>query len=359
MFSTYAKMLPVLILLQAGGIAGAQITVNESSVVRNGQLLKAVKYLCRIGSAKLRYELLCDPETGNAAAEKWEDYFFGLYLGTKFQEGWSIWNFLQVYDARKRNVLKRKPPYIYSYRFSGGEFLHLVWKEVSLRVIQFSGDDKWLYFRLEFRADTPHEISLMAYPGGTDRKVPWRERHLAVESDDFGLTGKPIEIPLPENGLALYNRNYKEDSGNFMVFDSSAAAGLTAGSPGGNVIRLAFLPRKDTRSFSFALGYFSGESGRSAVERFLKEQRPAIHGRLMNVDWSPEADFSTLDGQVRNCGSFLRKFADPETQEEAEVLIRRFQNRRLKKDYPGCLAAWRELEKLQERDAGILLKKLR
>lgn len=359
MFSQYVKMFPVLILFLTGGIAAAQISSGESSVVRSGRQLKTVKYLCRIGSAKLRYELLCDPETGNGAAGKWEDFFFGLYLGTKFQEGWSIWNFLQVYDARKQNILKRKPPEIYSYRFAGGEFLHLVWEGVALRVIQFSGDEKWLYFRLEYRADTTHEISLMAYPGGTERKVPWRERHLAVGSDDFRLTGKPIEIPLPENGLVLYNRNYKEDSGNFLVFDSAAAAGLTASSPGENVIRLAFFPRKNARSFAFALGYFSGESCRSAAERFLKEQRPAIHGRLMNVDWSPEADFSTLDGQVRNCSSFLRKFAGPETKKKAEALVCRFQDCRLKNDYPGCMAAWRELEKLQERDAGILLKKLR
>ena len=359
MFSHYAKFLPALILILATGVAAAQITMNETVVPRKGKQLKSRRYICRTGSARLRYELLYDPATGKSAAEKWEDSFFGLYLGTTFQEGWSVWNFLQVWDTRKQNLLKQNLPEIYSYRFSGGEFLHLIWKKVSLRVIQFSGEEKWLYFQLEFPEETPREIILMAYPGGTDRSIPWRERHLAVETNDFDLTGKNFEIPLPENAVALYNRNYKEDSGNFLVFDPSGITRFAAGSQSGNAVKLTLVPRNGIRCFSFALGYFSGESCRLAVERFLKEQRPAIHTRLMHANWSPEADFSMLGEQVRNSASFLLKFADSRTKEEASLLVRRFQECRMKKDYQGCLAAWRELEKILERNADVLLRELR
>ena len=79
----------------------------------------------------------------------------------------------------------------------------------------------------------------------------------------------------------------------------------------------------------------------------------------MHANWSPEADFSMLGEQVRNSGNFLLKFADSRTKEEASMLVRRFQECRMKKDYQGCLAAWRELEKILERNADVLLRELR
>lgn len=362
----------IITLLAAVALAwqpllSAQLQVAESMVERQGQQVRQVRRSYLFGDSSLTYLYHLDPADGRLLAGKWGDFFFGLSHGSVNNGSWCTWNFLTVSarpgEGRPADLIRQKPPVKTGMsRFSGGQLAEWVWEgELSLRLMQFESMPEWLFGRLLLPAgDGVGEIGLGAWPGGAHWDSPGRERHLLCGGQDLNLTQAFQTVPFQPgqyNAVALYNRNYSERNGNFLVFSGAQTAVLTAQAGGLNKVQMNFVPVPGGREFVFALSYFRDADPQESVSRFLGEQAPNIMDVLSGINWTPGFDASAFarDWEIgqnvlrvlaSSGGAGLAAEVEAGRQQLAE-LQDRFR-RGVDDDDPGaCSAAWQELEALR------------
>lgn len=363
---------PIIVLL-AGAmlaweqLAPAQLLLSESMVERQGQQVRQVKRSYLFGDSSLIYQYHQDPADGSLLSGKWGDFFFGLSHGSVNNGSWCTWNFLTVHARsgghRSSDLIRQKPPVKTGMvRFSGGQLAEWVWAgELSLRLLQFADMPEWLFGRLLLPAgDTVGEIGLGAWPGGAHWDIPGRERHLVCGGQDLNLTTAFQPVPFQPgqfNALALYNRNYSERNGNFLVFSGMQTAAVTAQAGGLNKVQLNFVPVPGGREFVFALGYFRDADPQESVARFLGEQAANIKDVLAGINWTPGLDASAFAREWeigQNVLRVLESSADPGLTAEVEAgrqqlaeLRERFRQGVAADDPGACSIAWQELEALR------------
>ncbi|MFA6931501.1 MAG: hypothetical protein WCT05_14345 [Lentisphaeria bacterium] len=360
------KSLVLLLVLFSGVRLHAQLLVEEKEVERDGKKVLQVKreYLFKQSSLIYRYHL--DPDEKTLLKGKWGDYFFGLKHGTVNNGSWCTWDFLQVNQlqkGRRANLLNQAPVTKTGMsRFAGGQLAEFVWQGgISFRLIQYEAMPEWLFGRVQLPEQTADlEVVLGAWPGGTHWESPGRERHLVLQENDLLLTNALQNIPFAEgqgNALALYNRNYSERNGNFLVFDGSQVASLTANAGGNNKVQMIFKPADGKREFTFAMSYFLDVDPGETVARFLGEQAPNIIEILQKVDWNPAFDSSGFQRDWQRCRellAILQKSNIVQLQElsghagrQLDELRQRFADGEAANDSGQCSTAWQELEVLR------------
>ena len=360
------KSLILFFVLFSGVMSQAQLLVEEKEEERDGAKMLQVKreYLFKQSSLIYRYNL--DPDDKTLLKGKWGDYFFGLKHGTVNNGSWCTWDFLQVNQlqkGRRTNLLNQAPVTKTGMsRFAGGQLAEFVWTGgISFRLIQYEAIPEWLFGRVQLPEKTADlEVVLGAWPGGTHWESPGRERHLVLQQNDLLLTNAPQNIPFAEengNALALYNRNYSERNGNFLVFEGSQIAGLTANAGGNNKVMMYFKPADGKREFTFAMSYFLDVDPGETVARFLVEQSPNIIDMLQKVDWNPAFDSSGFQRDWQRCRklltillkSNLAQLQERSRQAEQQLadLRQRFAAGETANDPGQCSTAWQELEGLR------------
>lgn len=344
----------------------AELLVEEKLVKRRDvEVLQVVRdYLFRDASLTYRYHL--NPDGKTLLTGQWGDYFFGLKHGTINNGSWCTWNFLQVNQivkGRGSNLLSRAPVQKTGMsRFAGGQLAEFIWEGgISFRLIQYEAMPEWLFGRVQLpEGNDDLEVALSAWPGGTHWESPGRERHLVIMDNDLTLSNSLQKIPFAPaqgNALALYNRNYSERNGNFLLFEGAQVASLSANAGGNNKVQMNFKPAPGVQEISFAMSYFLDADPGESVARFLGEQAPNIIDMLRKVDWAPKFDGSGFQRDWRRCQdllAILRKSEAPElrelsakAEEQLTDLQRRFAEGEAANDPGQCSAAWQELEQLR------------
>ncbi len=368
LISWKSTFLPLLLL--GGNLPlQAELLMEDQRIERNGTNVRQISrdYLFKASSLHYRYHL--DAESDTLLSGRWGDYFFGLKHGTINNGSWCTWDFLQVnrtVQGRSRNLLKQAPVAKTGMsRFEGGELAEFIWPGgISFRLIQFEAMPDWLFGRVllpEGEAGSDLNVSLGAWPGGTHWEAPGRERHLVCGAHDLLLAPAPQSIPFAAgqgNAVALYNRNYSERNGNFLVFDGRQVASLAAHAGGGNKVVMTFKPAPGNRVFCFALGYFLDADPGETVSRFLVEQAPNMIDLLLKVDWTPRFDSSGFHRDGRRLEALihiLRKSGEPDLMEQGRQgeqslteLRQRFAAGEAGNDPGQCSSAWQTLEALRQ-----------
>jgi len=356
------KSVILFLTLLTGGLLYAQLLVEENEVEREGTKGLQVKREYLFKQSSLIYRYSHDPETKALLKGKWGDYFFGLNHGTVNNGSWCTWDFLQVNQlqkGRRINLLNLAPVTKTGMsRFAGGQLAEFVWPGgITFRLIQYEAMPEWLFGRVQLPEQIADlEVALGAWPGGTHWESPGRERHLLLQGNDLLLTNTPQNVPFVTeqgNALALYNRNYSERNGNFLIFEGSQVAGLTANAGGNNKVQMNFKPADGKRELTFALGYFLDADPGETVARFLGEQAPNIIEILQKVDWNPAFDSSGFQRDWQRCRellAILQKSNIVQLQElsgqaagQLDQLRQRFADGEAANDPGQCSTAWQEL----------------
>jgi len=342
----------------------AELLVEEKLVKRKDiEVMQVVRnYLFQDSSLTYRYHL--SPDGKDLLSGQWGDYFFGLKHGTVNNGSWCTWNFLQVNQIENRratNLLSQAPVQKTGMsRFAGGQIAEFIWEGgISFRLLQYEGMPEWLFGRVQIPEERNDlEVGLSAWPGGAHWESPGRERHLLIQGHDLTMTNATQNIPFDskqESALALYNRNYSERNGNFLVFDASQIACLSAGA--GNKVQMNFKPAAGVGEVTFAMSYFLDADPGESVARFLGEQATNIIDILQKVDWTPKFDSSGFQRDWQRCQALLEILRKSEVsalqelnaQAESQLadLQARFAAGEAANDLGQCSSAWQKLEQLR------------
>ena len=362
---SWKSMILLLVCLPAM-LLRAQLLVEEKEVERDGKKVLQVEREYRFKESSLRYRYHLEPGQTALLKGKWGDYFFGLNHGVVNNGSWCTWNFLQVDQVEKgrRTNLLNQTPVIKTgmSRFAGGQLAEFVWSgDISFRLVQYEAMPEWFFGRVQLpEGSADLEVVLNAWPGGTHWESPGRERRLALPGEDFLLSEKPQNIPVAGgkgNALALYNRNYSERNGNFLVFEGTQVAALTAKTGGNNMVQLRFTPLEGKQHVTFALGYFRNADPGETVARFLGEQSPNIIDMMQKVEWNPAFDTSEFRRDWQRCGKLLVILQQSNVAELEELsknagkqldeLQQRFAAGETANDPGQCSTVWQELEELR------------
>lgn len=358
------KTVMVMIFLAALTLAGADIRIKtvEKEFQRKEKKLRSREQICQMNGSRVNYRCVMDGE-GKLIHGAWDDFFFGLSHGSVGNGSWSVWNFFKAFDAKNKNLLEVGPAEKVSLlQFDGGVVLGFAWKDLSLRMIQMNSAKEWIFLKVTSKVPLKN-LRFYAYPGGAHWEAPGRERRLKTGDQDYDLTKKQVMIPFVQNGLVLYNRNYSEQNGNYLVYNAAQFTTLT-GSSSGNDVTLSFTPKADVTEFTFALGYFMKEPPADAAARFLTERLPNIEAMLAKMNWDPKLDLSSMEENFRLTQSLLEKQnvsagEKAKLKQEYQAIEEAFKKGKAANQPAECAAAYQRLEKFRAKFTQSALDALR
>lgn len=327
-----------LVCIVVLSLCHGQMIYTESKLSRDGNEYTVYQRTFKFNDSALIYKYILQEGVEGIVKEKWGDYFFGLPHGTINNGGWCVWNFLEVFsvspDGKEYNVLSAKPAVnAGQMRVDSGQMAELTWDGgLSLRMIQCDGNGKWLFARLKWQeTQSVRRILLRAWPGGTHWIAPGRERHLICNGKDYYDAKNNQTIPFEThkyNAVVLYNRNYSERNGNFLVFQGQNAQSLSVTPGDQNTVTLTFIPQGN--EFNFALGYFLNEDSAEAAQRFTIEQFPGIANTLETVEWDAQVDSLFLCQQFDRLNLLLNNLkAEADISQKHEQFIKEMNGVRL------------------------------
>lgn len=286
------KISAILILALTGVICAAKprLIQTEKSEIRAGVKYRKMMKHFFFNQSEMTYNYLLDP-ANKMVKQKWGDYELGLRHGRILNGSWCMWNFFSCVMPDK-SALTNQVPAERVALMSTAEGVHaeIVWPELTLKMIQLNNAREWIFMEVTVK-ETPSYLRLRSWPGGAKWKpADGGVRRLKTLSMDEAIPVTRMKFRESSGGLALYNRNYSENNGNFLLFEPEKYIQTYASSS--NVVMLDFVPKPGEKVFHFALGYFLNEDPQDACGRFLKERMPNIAALLKQVKWKSDADFS-------------------------------------------------------------------
>jgi len=263
---------------------------SEGKLNRDGIQYRKFDHHFFFHQSEMTYHYLLNPEN-QLVKKKWGDFELGLRHGRIQNGSWCMWNFFSCYMPDKKDLTNQEPAEKVSLlSTASGVHAEIVWPELTLKMVQLESAREWMFMEVIVK-ETPSLLRLRAWPGGAKWKVSdGGIRRLMTLSQDVTIPAKPMEYSGISGGMALYNRNYSERNGNFLVFEPGKYEKTTARAV--NMVQLDFVPKAGEKVFHFALGYFLNEDPQETCGRFLKERLPNIVTLLSQVQWRPEADLS-------------------------------------------------------------------
>ena len=323
---------------------------DEKKVNRDGKELIEKTWKIKFPNANLVFKRTIGPDN-KLVHSKWGDSFFGLSMFGK-DIGWSPWNFITILDAKGKNMLAAEPPEsVVMSKFNEGALVKITWKTGYVKLLHLYNNKDWLFVKVDFPKDMK-AVSLCCYPGGSDWGVAGRERRMKIGEQDLELTKQMKKISFRESdcGLALYNRNYKEQFGNFLVFEPAKFASLEGSSY--NAVNLTFNFKPEVTSATFAFSAFANENPSEAIPRFLVERLSNIRDALASTPWDPKMDFSEFKSkleQVRQLIAELKPELKTTRAQELEQISAAFSKAEAAQNVEGCAKALESLRALEKK----------
>ena len=363
--------------LPAGEIE-PHIKTTEKTIVKNGGKQVVTQKLLFFedgtsGDNSIDYGCIADLESGRQTTSN-----FGLRFGRFGNGGWCIWNFFRLMvrdNGRLVNEIRKAPAELVSLtRFKEGVVIDFVWPfskngqegKLCLRFIQYKAMKNWLFLKVKLEGvplEKGDHIAFSAWPGGTEWEAPGRERCFAISGQEQALTGKDSELVPQGNAIALFNKVWREDYGNLMVFQPEKFETLTVAS-GGNEVSLKFLPKGEIREFEFALSYFSKKHYSDVVPRFLSEQSLGIADKLARIDWNPKPDIEEFEKTLALTRMLLEKQAQhaPKLKDfrgELNEILKSFEVAKAQNDIIGYDQALAKLKALKDEFCKVALNEMK
>ena len=292
------KLFTLLALFLTGTFAEAKprLLHSETSVVRNAVQYRKISEHFFFNQSEMTYNYLLDP-ANKPVKQKWGDFELGLRHGRIQNGSWCMWNFFSCIMPDKSSLTELSPAEkVCLMSTKDGVHAEIIWQGLTLKLIQLNNAKEWIFMEVTVKS-TPATLRLRAWPGGAKWKAAGGgERRLMTRGIDKKIPEKKMEYSTDAGALALYNRNYSERNGNFLVFEPEKYKKITASA--NNMVMLDFIPEEGEKVFHFALGYFLNEDPQESCRRFLNERQPNITEMLKRVQWIPEADFSGFRSNV-------------------------------------------------------------
>lgn len=287
-----------MLLALTGGLCGAKprLIQTETPVSRNNLQYRKISKHFFFHQTEMTYHYLLDPEN-NLVKQKWGDFELGLRHGRIQNGSWCMWNFFSCYMPGKKSLTDQSPADSVSFTpLANGLIAEIVWPELTLKMIQLENAKEWIFMEVKVK-ETPDFLRLRVWPGGAKWKpADGGVRKLMAGNEDISLPMERIAYPKENGAIALYNRNYSERNGNFLVFEPEKYSQTLASA--NNMVILDFIPKAGEKVFHFALSYFLDEDPLESCDRFLKERSPNIATMLKQIQWVPQADFSAYFNHV-------------------------------------------------------------
>ena len=340
------KLFTLLALFLTGTFAEAKprLLHSETPVVRNAVQYRKISEHFFFNQSEMTYNYLLDP-ANKPVKQKWGDFELGLRHGRIQNGSWCMWNFFSCIMPDKSSLTDQCPAEkVCLMSTKNGVHAEIVWPGLTLKLIQLNNAQEWIFMEVTVK-ETPAILRLRAWPGGAKWKAAGGgERRLMTPGDDVKIPEKKLTFSGSSGGLALYNRNYSEKNGNFLVFEPEKYKEITASA--NNMVMLDFVPKNGEKVFHFALGYFLNEDPQEACSRSLKERLPNIAGMLKEIQWTPDADFSVFYSNVEVIEKIIAAGTLSEREKnsflaELAQCKKRFKKAEENRDIPG---AYHEVE---------------
>ena len=229
----------------------------------------------------------------------------GLEFGRIRNGGWSIWNFFGLRDGRK-SLLHQSKPEVSMQNIEGTLVSDMRWKHpsggsVQLRMIQFSNQRDWLFFRVI--CDVPESaagrnLTFSMVPGGANWDIRERERVVLVPGAEYNLAKGNGELDPRAQSLVATNNYWHEDYGNFLVFENEKFQRIFVPRTG-NFIVPEFHIRPGVKVFHFALGRFFAAPKAESISRFFNEQTSTLTAQLRSMNWDIVLDPATFYRELK------------------------------------------------------------
>ena len=301
-------------------------------------------------------------EEGKLIIGVWGDYFLGLNHGRVNNGSWCGWNFMGVLDAAGKNLTRSAPVKNVSFiKFNGGSCVDLTWPKGSIKILQQHSMKDWVFVKASVPSGI-RQVRFTVWPGGAHWKIAGRERRVKIGNEDMELNGNaPKAVPFSgtECGMVFYNRNYNEQYGNFLVFESDKVEKISGS--GVNAMNIRFNAKPGVRELCFALGYFAKEDPADASQRFLTERLPNVKKTLDAINWNPAVDVSSFESTYKQVQILISAMEGSEKAEEEKKLKElrdAFEHAKNSSDAAGCAKALDNLRAMQKRVGSTKLNTL-
>ena len=229
----------------------------------------------------------------------------GLEFGRIRNGGWSIWNFFDLRDGRK-SLLHQSKPEVSMQNIEGTLVSDMRWKQASggsvqLRMIQFSNQRDWLFFRVI--CDVPEsaavrKLTFSMVPGGANWNIRERERVVLVPGAEYNLAKGNGELDPRAQSLVATNYYWHEDFGNFLVFENEKFQRIFVPRTG-NFIVPEFHIRPGVKVFHFVLGRFFASPKAESISRFFNEQTSTLTAQIRSMNWDIVLDPATFYRELK------------------------------------------------------------
>ena len=328
---------------------------------RKGEKLQHKEWVVKFHHADLNLKNIIDKD-GKLVKKAWGDFFLGLRHGTIYNGSWDIWHFVSAMDKKWKVLPEKEPASKVSFvRFADSSCVNMEWTNGSIRVLQTSGSQKWVYVKVTMPAGI-HKVMLSVRPGGSHHGIKGRERHirfgsLDVESKNFKVNKIPFDGKT--TGMAFYNKNYNEKNGNFLVFEAEKIQTIQNHTE--NPVNVIFYPKKGVTELNFALGYFLNEDAEEVIQRFMVEQLPTIRKGLDSIQWDKAPDFSEFTknaAQVKNLIAGVQGPDKAKYEKEFAAIVKDYEAAKAKNDISAYTDVLDRLRKLQKKIGSSTLDSL-
>lgn len=242
----------------------------------------------------------------------------GLEFGRIRNGGWSIWNFFGLRDGRK-SLLHQSKPEVSMQNIEGTLVSDMRWKHpsggnIQLRMIQFSNQRDWLFFRVI--CDVPESaagrnLTFSMVPGGANWNIRERERVVLVPGAEYNLAKGNGEVDPRAQSLVAGNNYWHEDFGNFIVYEPEKYQRVFVPRTG-NFIVPEFTIRPGVKVFYFVLGRFFAMPKAESISRFFNEQTSTLTAQLRSMNWDIVLDPATFYRELKESRVLAAKASAPQ-----------------------------------------------
>ena len=332
----------------------------DKSFDRKGTKLQHKEWIVKFHHADLNLKNILDSD-GKLVKKAWGDFFLGLRHGMINNGSWDIWHFISATDKKGKVMPEAAPVSNVSFiRFADSSCVNMTWGNGTIRVLQTSGSQRWVYVKVTMPAGI-NKVILTLRPGGAHTGIKGRERHIRYGSiDSESRDYKVNTLKVDGSGMAFYNKNYSEKNGNFLVFESEKIQKIQHHTS--NPVQVIFYAKPGVKELNFALGYFLNEDAEEVIQRFMVEQLPTIRKGLDSIQWDKAPDFSEFSknaNQVKYLISGYQGADKAKYEKEFAEIQKAYVSAKAKNDIPAYTEALERLRKLQKNIGTTGLKALK
>ena len=295
----------------------------------------------------------------NVIKKKWGEYFFGFEFGRlpRTNGSWSIWEFFAPWeyisekgkkDRTQQVTMAYVPELVAVNNINGTAVADFVFPsyrggKLKMRMMQFPSHPTWTFMRVQTVDFSLWRMDFNCYPHNSNSHKD-RERHILTSIQDYNLSKSTATITAPNNYLAIYSKFLQETSGNFLIYQPEKFSKVFIPKAGA-CVTMQFFPKRNTKEFIFAIGYFNNKPGDDTVKRFIAEDGDAIRKFMDNIEWDPKLNADKFNKSIEEA----KKLGVP--ADKIEALNKAYLDAVNKNDTAAAAKIEAELETLKKANA--------